>query len=131
MAGGKKHGGQKVSTKEGRKRERRPKVSEGPPQFEVTGTHVVVLVGALFALAWFAGLLPEQAESRETPKELARRRDARHGPRGLNSCRPERLLHRQSGLELLRERGHDPPRAGRGADELEPPSAGFSPARVV
>ena len=58
MAGGKKHGGQKVSTKEGRKRERRPKVS-GAPSFEVTGTHVVILVGALFALAWFAGLLPD------------------------------------------------------------------------
>ena len=40
------------------KRERRHKVSEGPP-FEVTGTHVVILVGALFALAWFAGLLPD------------------------------------------------------------------------
>ena len=38
------------------KRERRPKISEGP-QFEVTGTHVVIFVGALFALAWFAGLL--------------------------------------------------------------------------
>ena len=74
---------------------------------------------------------PEHAKSRETTKELARRRDARHGPRGLNSCRPELLLHRQPGLELLRERGHDPPRARRGAGELEPPSAGFSPARVV
>ena len=40
------------------KRERRPKISEGP-QFEVTGTHVVIFVGALFALAWFAGLLPD------------------------------------------------------------------------
>ena len=40
------------------KRERRPKAFEGP-QFEVTGTHVVILVGALFALAWFAGLLPD------------------------------------------------------------------------
>ena len=39
------------------KRERRPKVSEG--QFEVTGTHVVILVGALFTLAWYAGLLPD------------------------------------------------------------------------
>ena len=58
MAGGKKHGGQKVSTKEGRKRERRLKVSEGP-QLEITGTHVVILVGALFTLAWFAGLLPD------------------------------------------------------------------------
>ena len=38
-----------MSTKEGRKRERRPKLSAGP-QFEVTGTHVVILVGALFAL---------------------------------------------------------------------------------
>ena len=40
-----------------RRRERRLK-SEGP-QFEVTGTHVVILVGALFAFAWFAGLLPD------------------------------------------------------------------------
>ena len=39
------------------KRERRPK--SGAPHFEVTGTHVVILVGALFALAWFAGLLPD------------------------------------------------------------------------
>ena len=39
------------------KRERR-KVSEAPP-FEVTGTHVVILVGALFTLAWLAGLLPD------------------------------------------------------------------------
>ena len=39
------------------KRERRPKVSG--PQFEVTGTHVVILVGALFTLAWWAGLLPD------------------------------------------------------------------------
>ena len=43
---------------QGGKRDRRPKVSEGP-QFEVTGTHVVILVGALFALAWLAGLLPD------------------------------------------------------------------------
>ena len=39
------------------KRERQPKVSG--PQFEVTGTHVVILVGALFTLAWWAGLLPD------------------------------------------------------------------------
>ncbi len=55
---GKKNGKGGVSYYEWRKRERRPKASEGP-QFEVTGTHVVILVGALFALAWFAGLLPD------------------------------------------------------------------------
>ena len=42
---------------DGSKRER-AKNSEAP-HFEVTGTHVVILVGALFALAWFAGLLPD------------------------------------------------------------------------
>ena len=36
-----------------------------------------------------------------------------------------------AGVELLRERGHDPPRARRGADEHQSPSAGFSPSRVV
>ena len=39
------------------KRQPRPKF-EAPP-FEVTGTHVVILAGALFALAWVAGLLPD------------------------------------------------------------------------
>ena len=39
------------------KRERRT-VYEAP-QFEVAGTHVVILVAAVMALAWFAGLLPD------------------------------------------------------------------------
>ena len=39
------------------KRERPVKLPA--PQFEVTGTHVVILVGVLFTLAWFAGLLPD------------------------------------------------------------------------
>ena len=52
------NGNRSTVHKEGRKRERRSKVSEGP-QFEVTGTHVVILVGALFTLAWLAGLLPD------------------------------------------------------------------------
>ena len=37
------------------RRERRK--TEGPPQFEVTGTHLLILVAALLALAWLAGLL--------------------------------------------------------------------------
>ena len=53
-----KSGGASDSVYERRKRERRPKAFEGP-QFELTGTHVVILVGALFTLAWFAGLLPD------------------------------------------------------------------------
>ena len=55
---GKKNSEGRVNFVAYRKRERRPKFSDGP-QFEVTGTHVVILVGALFALAWFAGLLPD------------------------------------------------------------------------
>ena len=51
-------GGAIIQTNKRRKREQRTKVSEGP-QFEVTGTHLVILVGALFTLAWFAGLLPD------------------------------------------------------------------------
>ena len=43
---------------QGGKRDRRPKAFEDPP-FEVTGTHVVIFVAALFTLAWFAGLLPD------------------------------------------------------------------------
>ena len=39
------------------RRERRK--TEGPPEFEVTGTHLVILVAALLALAWLAGLLPD------------------------------------------------------------------------
>ena len=50
-------GGRLKNYMEGSKRGR-PKAFEGP-QFEVTGTHVVILVGALFALAWLAGLLPD------------------------------------------------------------------------
>ena len=42
---------------DGSKRER-VKNSEAP-NFEVTGTHVVIFVAALFTLAWFAGLLPD------------------------------------------------------------------------
>ena len=42
---------------DGSKRER-VKNSEAP-DFEVTGTHVVIFVAALFTLAWFAGLLPD------------------------------------------------------------------------
>jgi hypothetical protein len=53
-----KSGGASDSVYERRKRERRPKVSEDS-SFEVTGTHVVILVGALFTLAWYAGLLPD------------------------------------------------------------------------
>ena len=70
-------------------------------------------------------------EKYQTTKELARRRNARHGLRGPGPRGPERLLHRQPGLELLRERGHDPPRARRGADEHEPSSDGFSPSRLL
>ena len=62
---------------------------------------------------------------------VVRSRDARHGLRGPGPRGPERLLHRQPGLELFGERGHDPPRAGRGAGEHEPPSDGFSPSRVI
>ena len=46
------------TTKKGHIARQRTKAFEGP-QFEVTGTHLVILVGALFTLAWFAGLLPD------------------------------------------------------------------------
>ena len=46
------------TTKKGHIARQRTKAFEGP-QFEVTGTHVVIFVGALFTLAWLAGLLPD------------------------------------------------------------------------
>ena len=57
--------------------------------------------------------------------------DARHGVRGPDPRGPERLLHRQSGLELFGERSDDPPRTRRGAGEHESPSPGFSPSGVL
>ena len=44
------------TTKKGHIARQRTKAFEGP-QFEVTGTHLVILVGALFTLAWFAVIL--------------------------------------------------------------------------
>ena len=47
---------QRKEHSEYKKRERRR--AEGP-EFEVTGTHLVILIAALLAVAYFAGLLPD------------------------------------------------------------------------
>ena len=74
---------------------------------------------------------PRSAKSPRSAATSSRRRSSSYGLRGPDPRGPERLLHRQSGFELFGERGDDPPRAGRGAGEHEPPSDGLPPPRVV
>ena len=40
------------------KRQRRRTVSDDPP-FELTGTHLIIILAAVMALAWFVGVLPD------------------------------------------------------------------------
>ena len=39
-------------------RRQRRTVSDDPP-FELTGTHLIIILAAVMALAWFAGVLPD------------------------------------------------------------------------
>ena len=56
---GNQQGKKKVRTHETQWRRGRQKSSDDGPQFELTGTHVIIFIGAVFAAAWCAGLLPD------------------------------------------------------------------------
>jgi len=54
-----KQSAQSKALKRKKAAERRERRQTEGPQFEVTGTHLVILVAALLTVAYFAGLLPD------------------------------------------------------------------------
>ncbi len=54
-----KQSAQSKALKRKKAAERRERRQTEGPEFEVTGTHLVILIAALLAVAYFAGLLPD------------------------------------------------------------------------
>ena len=56
---GNQQGKKKVRTHETQWRRGRQKSSDDGPQYEVTGTQLVIFIALIFAAAWSFGLLPD------------------------------------------------------------------------